>query len=175
MNGQKHFDKPLILDSPRLVSKTQYYTEWGINILGWIAWMIFIRPLIILVLWYVAYRFFNYQMFQLEGIENPEYFGIGACVLIGIYLTMLGWSRYNAWRFRGKDRRTSRGEATPGCIAEYYKVRPEDISTLQKSKNIDVYFLEDDIIEIDDGKGIRVKALYAPMNQAKHHDKNIKL
>jgi biofilm PGA synthesis protein PgaD len=175
MNEQKKFDKPLIIDSPKLMSKTRHLTEWSIQILGWIAWMIFIRPLIILVLWYVAYRFFNYQMFKLEGIENPEYFGIGAGILISIYLVMFGWSRYNAWRFRGKDRRHSRGEATPESMAEYYKVKAEDISTLQESKNIDVYFLNDDIIEIDDGKGRKIKALYAPFNQAKHHDKNFKL
>ncbi|OGV41718.1 MAG: poly-beta-1,6-N-acetyl-D-glucosamine biosynthesis protein PgaD [Lentisphaerae bacterium GWF2_49_21] len=175
MNDQKQFDKPLIIDRPALVSKTKYYTEWSLHILGWVAWMILIRPLIIVILWYVTLRFFKYELIDLEGMDNPEYFGIGAGVLIIIYLLMFGWSRYNAWRFKGKDRRITRGEATPDKMAEYYKVHQENILALQESSNIDFYFLKDDIIEIDDGKKTKFKALYAPLNQAKHHDKNLKI
>ncbi len=175
MKEEKNFDKPIIIERPSLVSKTRHYTEWTIHIIGWILWMLLIRPLIILLLWYLTYRFFKYEMFTLEGIDNPIYFGIGAGILVSIYLIMFVWSRYNAWRFKGKDRRKSRGDATPEAIAEFYKMKTEDISALQSSSKIDIYFLDNELIEIDNGRENRIKALYAPLNQSKHHDKNFKI
>ncbi|MFA6567628.1 MAG: poly-beta-1,6-N-acetyl-D-glucosamine biosynthesis protein PgaD [Victivallales bacterium] len=173
MNKQEKTVDNLIIESPTLVSKTRRFTEWTLHIMGWILWILLIRPLIIVTLWYAALYFFNYHMFKLEGIDNPEYFGIGAAVLATIYLGMFGWSRYNAWRFRGKDKRKSSGVATPEKMAEYYKVKPENITCLQDSKNVDVYFPGNDIIEIDSEKVSKLKALYAPQNQEKHHDRNI--
>lgn len=173
MDEQKKIVANLIIDRPTLVSKTRHYTEWTLQVMGWILWALFIRPLFIVVLWYTAFRFFSYQMFKLEGIENPKYFSLGAGVLLLIYVGMFAWSRYNAYRFRGKDKRRSSGAATPERMAEYYKVKPENIIDLQNSKNVDVYFLEDDIIELTSEKNLKFKALYAPQNQGKHHDKNI--
>jgi uncharacterized SAM-dependent methyltransferase len=86
---------------------------------------------------------------------------------------MFSWNRYNAYRFRGKDKRRSSGAATPERMSEYYKVKPENIIDLQNSKNVDVYFLKDDIIEIGSENTSKFRALYAPQNQEKHHDKNI--
>jgi len=173
MDEQKKIVKDLIIEKPTLVSKTRHYTEWTLQIMGWILWFFFLRPLIIVLLWYVAFRFFNYQMFKLEGIENPKYFSIGAGVLVFIYVIMFSWSRYNAYRFRGKDKRRSNGAATPDRMSEYFKVKPENIIDLQNSKNIDVYFLKDGIIEMASEKTSKFRALYAPQNQEKHHDKNI--
>lgn len=172
MDEPKNNIDNLLIESPTLVTKTRRFTEWTLQILGWILWILLIRPLVIIILWYLALRFFNFHMFKLEGMDNPKYFGIGAGVLTAIYLTMFGWSRYNAWRFRGKDKRKSRGEATPEKIAEYYKVKPEDIAALQDSRNVDVYFHGNDIIELDSEKVSKLRALYAPQNQEKHHDKN---
>ena len=173
MNEKKKVVEHLIIEKPTLVSKTRHYTEWTLQIMGWILWMLFIRPLVILILWYVALRFFNYHMFKLEGISNPQYFGMGAGILVAIYVGILAWSRYNAYRFRGKDKRRSSGSATPEKMAEYYKVKPEDIIDLQNSRNVDIYFLDNDIIELTSEKTSKIRALYAPQNQRKHHDKNI--
>ena len=94
-------------------------------------------------------------------------------VIVFIYVGMFSWSRYNAYRFRGKDKRRSSGAATPEKMAEYYKVEPENIIDLQNSKNVDVYFLGNDIIELNSEKTSKFRALYAPQNQGKHHDRNI--
>lgn len=163
----------LIIDRPTLVSKTRHYTEWSLQVLGWILWVFFIHPLIMIILWYVAFRFFNYQMFKLGGISNPKYFSAGAGVLLIIYAGMLIWSKYNAYRFRGKEKRRSSGTATPEKMAAYYKVKPENIIDLQNSRNVDVYFPEGDIVEISSDKASRFRALYAPQNKEKHHDGNI--
>ena len=173
MNEQGKPVESLIIESPTLVSKTRNFTEWSLQIMGWILWMLFIRPLVMLIFWYLAFRFFNYHMFKLEGIENLEDFFIGAVVLVIIYIGMFAWSRYNAYRFRGKDKRRSSGSATPEKMAEYYKVKPENIIDLQNSRNVDVYFLGNDIIELKPEKASRFRALYSPQNPEKHYDKNI--
>ena len=173
MNEKKKIVENLIIERPTLVSKTRHFTEWTLQIMGWILWVLLVRPLIIIILWYIAFRFFNYQMFKLEGIANPRYFSIGAGVLVLIYIGMFAWSRYNAYRFRGKDKRRSSGSATPEKMAEYYKLKPENIIDLQNSQNVDVYFLKDDVIEISSEKTSKIRALYAPQNQGKHHEKNI--
>ncbi len=173
MNAQNKIADNPIIERPTLVSKTRHFTEWTLQIIGWILWLFFINPLVTLMLWYISYLFFNYQMFELKGKENSQYFIIGVGALVLTYIVMFAWSRYNSYRFRGKDKRKSSGTATLENIAEYYKVKQEDIVGLQNSRNVDIYFLKDDIIEINSEKASKFRALYAPQNQGKHHDKNI--
>lgn len=173
MDKEDKITADIIIDRPTLVSKTRYFTEFSLQIMGWILWALCIYPLIMTIVWYLAFLLFNREIFKPEGMQNPKYFSIGAVILATIYAVMFVWSRYNAYRFRGKDKRRSSGTATPDKMAAYYKVQPENIIDLQNSRNVAVYFLNDDIIEINSDKASKFRALYAPQNQGKHHDKNI--
>ncbi len=171
MRKLEDFQRGMIIDRRDIVSKTRGWTEWTLNAAGWVLWIFLVRPLVLLAIWYVAYRFFKYHMFTLEGIENPEFFGIGAGTVMLIFLSMLVWSRYNAWRFGGLDRRKSRGEANAEELARYYKMSPEDAGRIRQSRLIEAHFDKGESVRLKlDGGGEEIEILYAPLNQARHKE-----
>ncbi len=168
MKKLEDFQREMIIDRRDIVSKTRAWTEWTLNAAGWALWIFLVRHLVLLAIWYVAYRFFKYHMFTLEGIENTEFFGIGAGAAMIIFLSMIVWSRYNAWRFGGLDRRKSRGEARIEDIARYYKISPEDTARVHQSRLIEAHFDKHEKVRLKLDEGEEIEILYAPLDQAKH-------
>lgn len=160
--------KELIIDRREAVSKIRNYSELTFNTIGWILWFVLIRPLVLLALWYISYRFFKYHMFTLEGIDNLEFFGLGAGTVLLIFTAMFVWSRYNAWRFGGLDRRKSCGEAGTAEIANYYKISIEEVEKIKNAFSIKIYFDKTEYIKIQTEDGTEIDALYAPLNPQKH-------
>ncbi|OGV57364.1 MAG: poly-beta-1,6-N-acetyl-D-glucosamine biosynthesis protein PgaD [Lentisphaerae bacterium GWF2_52_8] len=160
----------LIIDHPSLISKFRYYSEWTYNVLAWAIWLSLLRPLLIIGLWYIGIKLAWFQMVELEGFRNPEFFAYGFLSIFGIFLVMFLWNRYNYFRFAGKERRTSRGEASPSDFAQYYKTSEEDIASLRDARNVDIYFPGDDTIVLDCGNDKKIEALYAPLDLKKHLD-----
>ncbi len=171
-NGRERVDletgKGLIIERASLVSKTRRFSEWTYNIAAWAFWFLLMRPLIITALWYLGFRVFYYQMVTLEGVRNPEFFSYGFLCMLGIFLAMLAWNRYNVYRFRGVERRKSRGECGPAELSAYYKAPQGQIESLRNSRNLEIYFRNDETIAVECGDGMRVEAVYAPQSLAKH-------
>ncbi|HPN84974.1 MAG TPA: poly-beta-1,6-N-acetyl-D-glucosamine biosynthesis protein PgaD [Victivallales bacterium] len=161
MKKIEDFKSEMIIDKQDMVSKTRSFAELTLNTAGWILWFFLVRPLAIIIVWYVGYRFFKYHMFTLEGIDNPEYFGIGFGVVMLIFLSLFLWSRYNAWRFGSVDRRKSRGIADDESVAKHYKVKPENIADLKKASNVEVSFSQNENISIQIEDGPKIDAFYA--------------
>jgi len=158
----------LIIERTNLLSKVHVYSQWSYNAMAWCVWFFLLRPLIIMALWYLGMKMTYFQMIELEGLHNPEFFRWLTIVLCIIFLILLFWNRYNAYRFRGKDRRKSRGDCDSVDMADYYKVNPADIDRLKDARNLDFYFTEPLHVEIDTGCGPRINALYAPQNLELH-------
>lgn len=158
----------LIIEKVSLLSKLTVYSQWSYNVLAWAVWFFLLRPLIIAGLWYLGIKMTYFQMVKMEGFNNPEFFRwlvIGLCFILVI---MFAWSRYNAIRFRGKERRHSRGECDSVDMAEFYRVEPEMIDLLKASNNIAVDFLDAENIEVACADGSRFRAVYAPQNPQLH-------
>ena len=157
----------LIIDRPGLVSRLMRCSEWSYNLLAWAFWLFLLRPLIILVLWYLGVRVAYHQMVFLEGFNNPAFFGYGAGSVFLILLVAFAWNRYNFMRFRGIDRRKSQGDCSVEDMAKYFKISPEDVNSFQMAPSVEVAFAADESIEVDTGVK-KTKALYAPQNLARH-------
>lgn len=158
----------LIIEKVSLLSKLTVYSQWSYNVLAWAVWFFLLRPLIIVFLWYMGVKMTYFQMVKMEGFNNPEFFrwlAVGICFILVI---MFAWSRYNAIRFRNKERRHSRGECDSVDMADFYRVEPETIDLLKASGNIAVSFLDAENIEVDCGDGNRFRAVYAPQNPKLH-------
>jgi len=163
MKSLENFKKEMIIDKRDIISKTRSFTEFTLNTIGWILWFFLIRPLVLLTIWYIAYRFFKYHMFTLEGIQNPGFFGIGAGTVLLIFLTMFGWNRYNLWRFRGLDRRKTRDNASAAEIAKHHKITEEQAEKLRNAQTLNIFFEKDDYIRIELQDGTKFEALYSPL------------
>lgn len=156
-------DPGIIIDRPSLVTKTRKFSEFTIGVIGWILWFFLVRPLFIFIVWYVTYRFFEFQMFNLRGIDNPAYYAYGFAVVMGIFSLMVFWNRYNVYRFRNKEKRRSRGEADDVSMAAFYQLEPEDVGKIKEAPYIEFYYPESDVLEIaPDGSETRLKAHYDP-------------
>ena len=168
MKKFEDIQKELVIDRREAISKIRNYSELSLNTMGWILWLVLIRPFVLLVIWYISYRFFKYHMCTLEGIDNPGFFGIGTGAVLLIFLSLFAWSRYNAWRFGGLDRRKSRGEAGTAEIANYYKISIEDTEKIKNAPSLKIYFDKNEYIKIQTDYSAEIKALYAPLGPQKH-------
>jgi len=167
MKSLRTFKEEMIIDKREIISKKRGFTEFTLNTIGWILWFFLIRPLVLFIIWYIAYRFFKYHMFTLEGIENPDFFGIGAGTVLLIFLVMFLWNRYNIWRFGGLDRRKTRGVASAAEIAKHYKISEEEAEKLRNAQEIKIFFDQDDYIKVKLSDGTELKAFYSPLNSPK--------
>ncbi len=154
----------LIIEKSDAVSSVRRMSEWTYNLLAWAFWFFLLRPIIIGALWYLGVRLAYYQMITLQGVKNPDFFTCSAGGVALIFVVMLLWNRYNVYRFRGVERRRSRGECSVQEMADFYHCRPENIESLSNSRNIDIYFKSREEIEADCGNGVRFPAVYAPQN-----------
>lgn len=170
MNNKKYtfeVDPGIIIDRPSLVSRTRKFTEFTVGVVGWMLWFFLVRPFVLLLTWYLAYRIFAFQMFQLEGIENPILYERGFIAVFVIFLLMLFWNRYNVWRFRRKDRRKSRGVAGNESMGAFYRISPESVEQIRNSPITEVYFYGNDTIELLP-KGLPlINAYYNPIKTEK--------
>lgn len=154
----------LIIERAEAVSGSRRLAEWTYNFMAWAFWFFLLRPLIIGALWYLGVRLAYYQMITLQGVKNPDFFVFSVAGIAAIFALMLFWNRYNVYRFRGVERRKSRGSCEPEELAEYYHCRIEDVEAMSNSRNVDVYFKGPELVEADCGTGVRFDALYAPQN-----------
>jgi poly-beta-1,6-N-acetyl-D-glucosamine biosynthesis protein PgaD len=158
----------LIIDRPGLVSKLKRYSEWTYNLLAWAFWLFLLRPLLILLLWYLGVRIAYHQMVFLEGFDNPAFFGFVAASIAVILAVAFAWNRYNYFRFRGVDRRKPSGPCGPEELAKYYKMSVQAVESLQMAPYVEVSFGGDETISLSAEGGRSVNALYAPQSLAKH-------
>ena len=156
----------LIIDRPGLISKLRRYSEWSYNLFAWIFWLFLLRPIIILILWYLGVRIAYHQMVFMEGFNNPAFFGYGFLAVVVILLVAFGWNRYNFLRFRGTDRRKHQGDCIAEDLAKYYNVPTNAVTSFQMSPYVEIAFQSDETIEVNTGSQ-KTKALYAPQHLAR--------
>lgn len=157
----------LIIERTDVFSKIRQYSTWTYNIAAWAVWLILMRPLILIFLWYLGFKIAHFQMIEMEGFRNLSFFMYAMLAVFCIFLVMLAWNRYNVFLFRGKERRKPLPDCTDADFAAYYKMTQNDVETL-KNSNVDIYFLQDETVILDCGENRKIKALYAPLHLEKH-------
>ncbi len=151
--NKKDFDKGIIIDRPTLKSKTRNFSEWTLNILGWILWIFLMRPLFLLFMWFVGYKIFYLHMIKLEGYTNLDKFIAYTIVIFSIFLILMIWHKYNVFMFRNKERRVGRKNVSNKEMTDFFKFEdPEKIEDIKKARNIDIYFNDNDIIKFKTGE-----------------------
>ncbi|OGV48666.1 MAG: poly-beta-1,6-N-acetyl-D-glucosamine biosynthesis protein PgaD [Lentisphaerae bacterium GWF2_44_16] len=157
----------LIIERTDIFSKVRQYSSWTYNVAAWAIWLMLMRPLIVIFLWYLGFKIARFQMIELEGFRNLHFFMYALLAVSCIFLAMLTWNRYNVFLFRGKERRKPLPDCTDADFAAYYKITQSDVEIL-KNSNVDIYFSEDETIIFGCGENKNIKALYAPLLLEKH-------
>lgn len=157
----------LIIERTDVFSKLRQFSSWTYNIAAWTVWIILMRPLIVIFMWYLGVKIAQFQMIEMEGIRNVGFFAWATGGVTCIFLMMLAWNRYNVFLFRGKERRKPLPDCTDADFAKYYKISWSDVETL-KNANVDIYFPGDETVILDCGEYGKIEALYAPLRLEKH-------
>ena len=123
----------LIIDVPWKLSRLQRTTDGSFTVIATVVWLVALRPLIAIVLWYVGWDLAYLHMVRLEGLNNRGYFALLGLLGLVILFVMFLWSRYNALRFGGLDRRKARACVTPAEMAAFFALPVEGLERAQNA------------------------------------------
>jgi poly-beta-1,6-N-acetyl-D-glucosamine biosynthesis protein PgaD len=153
----------LIIDVPHKMSAFRRGSDALLTVVATIIWMFAFRPLLLLVLWYVGFRVAHLHMIELQGIDNPRFFALLALMTIGTFGVQFLWSRYNAYRFRGLDRRRTMESVSTAEMAAHYAVPPEKLERLHDCRTFRMARLARDLVEIACSDGSLVVVRHDPL------------
>ncbi|MBN1960651.1 MAG: poly-beta-1,6-N-acetyl-D-glucosamine biosynthesis protein PgaD [Deltaproteobacteria bacterium] len=152
----------LIIDVPYKLSHLRRSTERLLTILATIVWLVALRPLLAIGLWYVGWDLAYLHMVELEGFNNLAYFALLGALGLTITLSLFSWSRYNSYRFGGLDRRKHRGHVADEEMAAFFCLSATAMPHLQQTANITVNRTERTHIKIICNNGISVSGYHEP-------------
>ncbi len=158
-------NEPLIIDVPEKLSMLRRTTEASLTLFGAVVWMIALRPIVAIILWYLGWHLAYAHMIKLEGLFNAGYFAVLGGVALSIFVGLLLFSRYNAARFGAATRRRPRGAATLDELAAFFAMDPASLQELREAGAVVVYRTARDRIELKHGKAPRIKARHEPLGE----------
>jgi len=143
MEDQKKED--LIISRPQSVSSMRKGTEMTATVVGWFIWAVLCRPLVLLILWVLGVEIFYEHMIRLKGIFSlADSVLLYYVIVVVFYLIIRGWSSYNQWKFRGKDRRVRNPAVSSQDLEQFFKLPPKTVKKVQAWKDITVDFQTND-------------------------------
>ena len=134
--------KPLIITRPDRQSTGQRWGYGFLTIVFWGLFVYFIKPLITMAVWVIAYWRFQNIMIEGHGIEHlARLLLIYALIILGMMLSLIGWSMYNLLRYGHHEKRTTPPPpVTPEMLAEYFMVEPDNVNTWQDAQRLVLHF-----------------------------------
>ncbi len=138
---------PEIIYRPDLQPRGQKTLFGAITMGAWAVWVYLFLPLLSLLAWAMGFDIFGRYMLQAEG---PGYLITltGYAVVVAIAaLIILGWSRYQYWRFAGRDRRQSSSRVTDSMTCERFHISPADLKRIHDSRVVVLYLDEQGWVE----------------------------
>ncbi len=141
----------LIINRPEALNATRRRIEFSLTTIGWAVWIFLCRPLLLVVLWYLGFRFFFRHMVDLGGLvglQELKLFYLSGIIVI-IFL-IRGWNFYNKVRYGKKTRRKSAPPVSTGQIEQYFKLPQGRAQQLQDMNEIKVVFESDHQLIIKD-------------------------
>lgn len=135
MNG---IGEGLIIDVPEQMTRERRAAETGLTALAALLWLVALRPVVLLGLWYLGSQVAYAHMVKLQGWDNRDSFLSLGTTAAGLCLLMLAWSRYNALRFRRRDRRTFQRSASDREIGAHFRLPEVAIAQLRVCRRVRV-------------------------------------
>jgi len=141
----------LIINRPEALNATRRRIEFSLTTIGWAVWIFLCRPLLLIILWFLGFRFFFRHMVDLGGLvglHELKLFYISGVIVI-IFL-IRGWNFYNKVRYGKKTRRKAVRGVSDRRLEEYFKLPLGGAQKLQNMSEIKINFNKDHQLTIND-------------------------
>ena len=167
---EHNFQHGIIIERPRLLTRRRRLTEWTVGAIGVYLWVVVMRPLFLLILWILGARIFQTHMIELGGLFNPRYFGFICMGILGIFVIMIGWNKYDRIRYGGTYKGRSRGIAENGYMGAFYNIPSEEVDRIKQSQRLSVYFPKNHTIEmvVNNDNDSPINGFYNPQDMEEH-------
>ncbi len=133
-----------IIDKPDLKSKGRKLSEMSITTFIWLLWLWLFLPVVNTLLWMVGAQTFYHTLIVDTGYI--DFFTLArrmGLTVIMVFIIMRAWGYYNYWRFGRRNKRKNLPDATPAKISEIFRLSPDEVVTLQASKEVTFSFNEE--------------------------------
>jgi biofilm PGA synthesis protein PgaD len=130
-----------IIDKPDLKSKGRKLSEMSITTFIWLLWLWLFLPVVNILLWMVGAQTFYHTLIVDTGYI--DFFTLArrmGLTVIMVFIIMRAWGYYNYWRFGRRNKRKNLPDVTPAKISEIFRLSPDEIVTLQASKEVTFSF-----------------------------------
>jgi poly-beta-1,6-N-acetyl-D-glucosamine biosynthesis protein PgaD len=124
----------LVIDVPEQLSRARRAEDAGLTALAAVLWLVALRPVLLLALWYLGWEVAYTHMVRLEGWNNGSHFGLLAGSFAGLATLLYAWRQYNAWRFRGAERRTALRAVSEPELRARLGLSAEQLQHLRESR-----------------------------------------
>lgn len=133
-------EHPEIIYRPDLLPKRQRVMFSTVTLMAWFIWFYLFLPVLSLAAWWVGIEAFANYM--LEPVTRNYLLTLtGYAVVVAVTaLVIIGWSRYNQYRFSGPDRRSSMPPVTPEMTARRFQVDEALLEQLKQAKTLELNF-----------------------------------
>lgn len=142
--------RPLIIDRPEVLTNLRRRTEWSLTAVGWAVWLLLCRPVLLLAFWLLGLRQIYMHMVSLGGFQAAvTFFKVYGWVILGVAVAMRVWNYYNIRKFRGRDRRRSVRETTPGEVERMFALPEGALIRIQSWREV--------AVELDSGGAVQFR------------------
>lgn len=126
--------RPLIINSPSLLSLQQQYVSALFTFIFWMIWIFLWTPLITLVGWLSGLDLIYIQMIELEGFSDITEDFSGFLICVAIIGSVLGfWALYNFLRFKDIERRAAITPVNNQQLSTFFGV---EVKTLERQQHL---------------------------------------
>ena len=153
----------LIIDVPQELSRLRRAEDAGLTALAAVAWLMGLRPLLLLGLWYLGGQAVYTHMVTLEGWNNRGYFAMLGTIFAGLSVLVLTWNRYNAMRFRRTERRRLQPTRSQADLPASFSLSLEEIERVRESRHLLVERPERTQVVVTCADGARMVARHDPL------------
>ncbi len=142
---QQKIEQPPLIVAAKRQSGFQRYGFRLITVLFWVVLLLLFRVAVTPLAWLVGaqsvYEMFSYKVDTQDFLELMMVY---ALVVVAIGVCLIGWARYNQYRFRKNERRTEhRPPASVAEVADFYQLSTELVVKSAHARRLSLQHAED--------------------------------
>jgi poly-beta-1,6-N-acetyl-D-glucosamine biosynthesis protein PgaD len=153
----------LVIDVPEQLSRARRAEDAGLTALAAVLWLVALRPVLLLALWYLGFEVAYTHMVRLEGWDNRGWFGLLAALFFGHAALLFAWRTYNARRFGQAERRTAQRGPSDAELRARLGVSPEQLERLRASRSARIERPRRTEVVVTCAEGARFTLLHDPL------------
>lgn len=127
---------PNIIRRPELQPRGQRTLFRLITLCAWAIWLYLLFPLISLLVWYLGFDYFRRYVLDARDVDIVSMLSIYGAMIVIAGVIIVGWSRYNAYIYRRKNRRSTPAAVNADMMCQRFRVDREMLDMLRSSKTL---------------------------------------